>query len=75
MLVLGGIFFVVVGGLGLAIVNRFRTRPQDGTWGKLPFSRLVAGREEYYLRVQMLASIFFIAAGIVMLIISATSCR
>jgi len=71
MLVVGGIFCILAGLFGVISRRRFQTHPQEARWSKkIPFSHLVEGREEYYLRVGVLVIIFFIVVGTVMLVLS-----
>jgi hypothetical protein len=69
MLIIGGMFFILVGILGIVMISRAGPVATNGALTKLLASRL-ADPNEYYRRVGLLACCFFIIAGVTTLFVA-----
>ena len=71
MLIFGGILFVLCGIAGLAVSRRYDETESSRNQSRL-LARLRMPSAGYFKRVNLIASVWFIVVGVVMLIIAAT---
>ena len=71
MLIFGGILFVLCGIAGLAVSRRYDETESSRNQSRL-LARLRMPSASYFKRVNLIASVWFIVVGVVMLIIAAT---